>query len=182
MSEELTGATISMAEKAISGSIEISVKTVEALIALMKLLNEMNEASQKRAERKFAEKQQAQKEVVQTDLMQKLKMKGQVSLSDLREYAAKNNEQIIYSEQALTKEDVAQLTKNAKSAGIPIAFLHQKDKKTYYPVVCASDAEPFKLIIKNKDPDQKETGLSTMIAGFVVVAICAAVDMFNLFQ
>ena len=40
----------------------------------------------------------------------------------------------------------------------------------------------FGLSIKNKDPDQKETGLSTMIAGFVVVAICAAVDMFNLFQ
>ena len=75
MTEELTGATISLAEKAISGSIELSVKTTEALIALLKLLNEMNEASQKRAERKIAEKQQPQKNVVQTDLMQKLKMK-----------------------------------------------------------------------------------------------------------
>ena len=39
----------------------------------------------------------------------------------------------------------------------------------------------FGLAIKNKDPDQKETGLTTMISGFVVVAICAAVNMFNLF-
>ena len=40
----------------------------------------------------------------------------------------------------------------------------------------------FGLAIKNKDPDQKETGLTTMIAGFVVVAITAAVNMFDLFS
>jgi len=37
------------------------------------------------------------------------------------------------------------------------------------------------LAIKNKDADQKETGIGTMIAGFVVVAITTAVNMFDLF-
>ena len=39
----------------------------------------------------------------------------------------------------------------------------------------------FGLAIKNNDAEQKQNGLLTMIAGFVVVAITAAVDMFDLF-
>ena len=40
----------------------------------------------------------------------------------------------------------------------------------------------FGLAIKNNDAEQKQSGLLTMIAGFVVVAICYAVDMFDLFS
>lgn len=40
----------------------------------------------------------------------------------------------------------------------------------------------FGLAIKNNDADQKQTGLLTMIAGFVVGAICIGVDLFNLFD
>ena len=39
----------------------------------------------------------------------------------------------------------------------------------------------FGLSIKNEDPDRKQQGTTTMIAGFVVVAICLAVNMFDLF-
>ena len=42
-------------------------------------------------------------------------------------------------------------------------------------------AVTFGLAIKNNDAEQKQNGLLTMIAGFVVVAITAAVDMFDLF-
>lgn len=38
------------------------------------------------------------------------------------------------------------------------------------------------LALKNNDADQKENGIKTMIAGFVVFAICGAVDMFDLFS
>lgn len=38
------------------------------------------------------------------------------------------------------------------------------------------------LALKNNEADQKETGIKTMIAGFVVFAICGAVDMFDLFS
>lgn len=40
----------------------------------------------------------------------------------------------------------------------------------------------FGLAIKNNDADQKQNGLLTMVAGFVVFAICLAVDMFDLFS
>ena len=39
----------------------------------------------------------------------------------------------------------------------------------------------FALAIKNNDAEQKQAGLITMIAGFIVAALCAASDMFNLF-
>ncbi len=39
----------------------------------------------------------------------------------------------------------------------------------------------FALAIKNNDAEQKQSGLITMIAGFIVAALCAASDMFNLF-
>lgn len=40
----------------------------------------------------------------------------------------------------------------------------------------------FGLAIKNNDADQKQNGLLTMVAGFVVFAICLAADMFDLFS
>lgn len=39
----------------------------------------------------------------------------------------------------------------------------------------------FGLAIKNNDADQKQNGLLTMVAGFVVFAVCQAADMFDLF-
>lgn len=39
----------------------------------------------------------------------------------------------------------------------------------------------FGLAIKNNDAEQKQNGLMTLIAGFVVAAVCAGVDMFDLF-
>ncbi len=39
----------------------------------------------------------------------------------------------------------------------------------------------FGLAIKDNDSNQKQTGLMTMVAGFVVVAICLASSMFDLF-
>lgn len=38
----------------------------------------------------------------------------------------------------------------------------------------------FALAIKNNDAEQKQTGLLTMVAGFVVAALCGAVGMFGI--
>ncbi len=40
----------------------------------------------------------------------------------------------------------------------------------------------FGLAIKDNQSDQKQAGLMTMVAGFIVVAICYAADMFDLFS
>ena len=40
----------------------------------------------------------------------------------------------------------------------------------------------FGLAIKDNNADQKQAGLMTMVAGFVVVAICLASTMFDLFS
>lgn len=39
----------------------------------------------------------------------------------------------------------------------------------------------FGFAIKNNDADAKQNGLLTLVAGFVVAAICQAADMFDLF-
>lgn len=48
-------------------------------------------------------------------------------------------------------------------------------------VVAFVGAIMFALAIKNDDADRKQAGLVTMVAGFVVVALCAASSMFDLF-
>lgn len=40
----------------------------------------------------------------------------------------------------------------------------------------------FALAIKNNDAEQKQAGLLTLVAGFVVAALCQAVDMFGIFD
>lgn len=40
----------------------------------------------------------------------------------------------------------------------------------------------FALAIKNNDAEQKQAGLLTLVAGFVVSALCQAVDMFGIFE
>ncbi|MBQ8921062.1 MAG: hypothetical protein IJ060_02750 [Oscillospiraceae bacterium] len=40
----------------------------------------------------------------------------------------------------------------------------------------------FALAIKNNDAEQKQAGLITMVAGFIVAALCAASNMFDLFS
>ena len=49
-------------------------------------------------------------------------------------------------------------------------------------LVALVGAVMFGLAIKNNDSDQKQNGLLTMVAGFVVIAITTAVDMFDLFS
>ena len=40
----------------------------------------------------------------------------------------------------------------------------------------------FALAIKNNDAEQKQNGLLTLVAGFVVSAICQAISMFGIFE
>lgn len=40
----------------------------------------------------------------------------------------------------------------------------------------------FGLAIKDNNAEQKQAGLMTMVAGFIVVAICLAANMFDLFS
>lgn len=47
-------------------------------------------------------------------------------------------------------------------------------------VVAFVGAVMFGLAIKNNDAEQKQQGLLTMIAGFVVAALCAASSMFGM--
>ena len=39
----------------------------------------------------------------------------------------------------------------------------------------------FALAVKNNDSEQKQSGLITMVDGFIVAALCAASSMFDLF-
>lgn len=147
MSEDVASAALSMTGKAVSGTVDMSAKVLDALL---RLLREMNEVAAKRSERKDAQKQQSQQQkgVVQKDLMHSMKMKGRVSLPDLRKHVALTGDQVIYSEQGLSKDDVSLISKSAKAMGIPVAFSRAADKKTYYPCVSSADAQAFKVMLQ----------------------------------
>lgn len=146
MSEDVASAAVSMAGKTVAGTVDMSAKMLDALL---RLLREMNEIAVKRAEKKDAKMQQKQqKSVVQKDLLNDLKMKGRVSLPDLRKHAAVTGNQIVYSDQGVSKADVAVISKNAKAMGIPIAFSRAADKQNYYPCVSSADAQAFKVMLQ----------------------------------
>ena len=86
-------------------------------------------------------------------------------------------------------------TVTASAAGAPAAPAGGGAEGTYQTVinffitwltrigmlVALVGAIMFALAIKSNDAEQKQAGLLTMVAGFVVAAVCGAASMFNLF-
>ena len=75
-------------------------------------------------------------------------MRGEVSLRDLRDYASRSQQKLVYSEHGLTREDVAAISRRARQAGVPVSFSRPGDRKTFYPAVLEADLPLFRQIVQ----------------------------------
>lgn len=145
MSEDVAGATISMASQGVSIAGSVATKTLDAIIKLLQLMNRTKENRHAMNTPAGSET-----EISRRDHLQELRMRGEVSINDLREYTAKSQQKLVYSEQGLTKANVAAISHRAKQVGIPVAFTRPADRKTYYPAVSEYDLPLFKQIVQGR--------------------------------
>ncbi|MDE7138920.1 MAG: PcfB family protein, partial [Ruminococcus sp.] len=125
MSDEVAGATLQVSMQAAEKGLEISQRVIDSVIDnIAKLLQAIS----------AKEKQKVPKS---TDLSE-IKS-GTVSISELLKNAKKTGDTLSTSENALTKDDMKQLSKMAKKYGIPIAFTSDKNKENNYANVRTSD-------------------------------------------
>ena len=145
MSEDVAGATLSMASQGVSIAGSVTTKTLDAIIRLLQLLNRATEQR-----RQAHENPAAEPEIARRDRLQELRMRGEVPLRDLRDYASRSQQHLVYSDQGLTREDVAAISHKARQVGLPVAFSRPADRRTYYPAVLESDLPLFKQIVQGR--------------------------------
>lgn len=125
MSDEVAGATLQVSMQAAEKSLEVGQRVIDSVIDnIAKLLQAIS----------AKEKQKVPKS---TDLSE-IKS-GTVSISELLKNTKKTGDTLSTSENALTKDDMKQLSKMAKKYGIPIAFTSDKNKENNYANVRTSD-------------------------------------------
>ena len=125
MSDEVAGATLQVSMQAAEKSLEVGQRVIDNVIDNIAQLLQAISAKEKQKVPKF------------TDLSE-IKS-GTVSISELLKNARKNGDTLSTSENALTKDDMKQLSKMAKKYGIPIAFTSDKNKENNYANVRTSD-------------------------------------------
>ena len=142
MSDEITAATLQMAEKAASVAGTAAEKSIE-IIAM--LLRELSQTAERHRQRQ-SEKQKASKkqDVTSTDLTDI--RPGAVSMKELVKNAKSNKDTISFSEQAITRDDMKYMSKKAKEYQIPISFTSNKGKDNIYPNIRSSDLPVFQHI------------------------------------
>lgn len=132
MSDEVAGATLQVSMQAAEKSLEISQRVIDNVIDNIAKLLQALSAKEK------------QKVLKSTDLSE-IKS-GTVSISELLKNTKKIGDTLSTSENALTKNDMKQLSKMAKKYGIPIAFTSDKHKENNYANVRTSDLQIFQKI------------------------------------
>lgn len=125
MSDEVAGATLQVSMQAAEKSLEVGQRVIDNVIDNIAQLLQAISAKEKQKVPKF------------TDLSE-IKS-GTVSISELLKNAKKTGDTLSTSENALTKDDMKQLSKMAKKYGIPIAFTSDKNKENNYANVRTSD-------------------------------------------
>lgn len=145
MSEDVAGATLSMTSQGVSIAGSVATKTLDAIIKLLQLLNRATEQR-----RQAHENPAAEPEITRRDRLQELRIRGEVPLRDLRDYASRSQQNLTYSEQGLTRADVAAISRRAREVGIPVAFSRPADRRTYYPAVLESDLPLFRQIVQGR--------------------------------
>lgn len=88
----------------------------------------------------------------------------------------------IFSHMIMADEAPKKVTdaKDGEDAFTDVVTFFAKWIKKIGLLVAFIGAVMFGLAIKNNDADQKQAGLLTMVAGFVVAALCTAIDMFGI--
>lgn len=127
MSDEVAGATLQVSMQAAEKSLEVGQRVMDSMIDnIAKLLQALS----------------AKQKVMKTDLSE-IKS-GTVSISEMLKNTKKIGDTLSTSENAITKDDMKQLSKMAKKYGIPIAFTSDKHKENNYANVRTSDLQIFR--------------------------------------
>lgn len=134
MSDDIAGAVINVSAKTVGEAAHATRSIIEALIRLMRIYEDNR---------------------LRSDITnQELIKSGKISTKALIEHCRKTHEQLISSEQAITKQDASLLAARAKRCGIPIAFHRERGKDNIYVSLRQSDLPIYKQltteIIKEK--------------------------------
>jgi hypothetical protein len=160
MSEEVTGVTLQVAEKAVTAGVNVTTKLAETIARLFHELFAMErERSAAKAAGKGGGAGSGKDKVKGVDLTN-LKP-GVVNLYDLQRDAERLKDTICTCENGVSREEMKAIAKKAKEYGIPIAFKNPKSKGSIYACVRGADLPIFKEVcaacIKDKMAQQPET-------------------------
>lgn len=133
MSDDIAGAVVNVSSKTIGEAAHASRSIIEAIARLLRFMAE---------NKRLRESHDID---VKNKELNDIKS-GKVSTKELIEHCRKNHEQIVSSEQALTKDDASILATRAKKCGIPIAFRQEKGKDNIYASIRQSDLPLYKQL------------------------------------
>ena len=140
MSDDVAGAVIQMSTKAVETGSHLIMKVADLIAKLLEILM----AAKRNAE--------MSPKVDKTDLTD-IKP-GAVPPAKLKESAKKNGDQIVFSEQGLTKADQRYIAEKAKAFGIPVAFTKADGKDNIYAQVRKNDLPVFQHICTDMMKDK----------------------------
>ena len=138
MSEEVTGVTLLVTEKALTTGLNATTRIVEMIA---RVFREMLEMSRQRNAGKMGGSTEKVRETDLTDLKP-----GYAALSGLEKSALKTGDTIATSEHGMNREDMKAVCHKAKKYGVPVAFKNPKGKDNIYACVRGSDLPVFKQI------------------------------------
>lgn len=154
MSEEVTGVTLQIAEKAVTAGLSAGEKLLETFA---RLFHEMMAIERERSNA-HGRGSNSRNETTSVDLTH-LKP-GAVRLDDLQQDAKRLGDSVVTSENGVSREDMKAIARKAKQYGIPIAFKNPKSKGSLYACVRSSDLPIFKQVctecIRDKIAEQSD--------------------------
>jgi hypothetical protein len=153
MSEEVTGVTLQVTEKAVSTGLNAATRIVEMAARLFRELLAMSR------ERNAGKMGSGSKGKVRETDLTNLKP-GYAEYKDLVESARITGDTITTSEHGMNREDMKAVCRKAKKYGIPVAFKNPKGKDNIYACIRGSDLPIFKQlcteVIKDKIAEAPE--------------------------
>ncbi len=141
MSEEVTGVTLQVTEKAVSTGLNAATRIAEMAARLFRELMAM---SREHNAGRMKNNTGSKEKVMETDLAD-LKP-GYADYKDLVKSAQKSGDTVVTSEHGMSREDMKAVSRKAKKYGIPVAFKNPKGKDNIYACVRGSDLPIFKQI------------------------------------
>ena len=144
MSDELAGATLNIGEKAVTATLDVSVKTVDLISKLLHdLFQSMEERNRLKTEKKIADMKMKAEYGVSFSDMTGIKS-GEVSTKKLINNAKETFNSIVYLNDGINDADKKFITEKTKKYGIPVAFresngmnyamIRECDKSTYQQI------------------------------------------------
>ena len=140
MGEDVAGSAVQMISRAVTGSIELSLKTLEGILRLMHEMAGIQREREATKREKLREQKYEQVDVL-------TEKTGAVSYKELQNMTFKRKDSLVYSDQGLNAKDIKLISDRAKKCGLAVSFSQPSDKQTYYPVVMKSDLPLFKQIV-----------------------------------